>query len=287
MKSPKIPPKSLAKINRPKNPRARDGIYDGDMSTYHHRHLVREPQEILHDLKRLDFDRKDEFLGFWLAREKVFTTPVMIPLVEDYYVAFGGPGLARPKGRGAGGRDVHETFSIVGATGKSRLPAVVVFDIGDLCVKKGEGYESTEFRVVMDMWSKEVWIFYEYCKGNDEGAVEKNPFAMNGVFYQRTGKIFDSAKILNSIRDWNGGLEVETVEKNIKRSAANIGPYIEPALSDYVEHEIKMRKAPLKRELLLPANLSKLLFKSRIQALVDGFAERERARMMGEYQYSN
>jgi hypothetical protein len=218
---------------------------------------ARESEEILKDLRDLDVDNNAEVTK--LAREQLFAPQVMLRLAGDYYVCFGGPGLEREPmklktktKKRIDSRDIHPTLSRIkkpnNPTSPRRLPRVV-FDIGRLSLKtddaarEGSVYEQTDYRVVLDMKSRGIWLFYEYYKLNPDDLVEKIEFSMNKTLRRRVGKEFDSAKVLNSITDWNNDLSVTTVEKIMKESCGEVHAYITPALSINVKKQLRTKSS--------------------------------------------
>lgn len=220
---------------------------------------AREPKEILYDLRNLDFTSNAEVTK--LAREKLFAPQVMLRLTEDYYVCFGGPGLVRAPmkmEKNIHSRDIHPTLSAITKPDNpaGRFLPSVVFDIGRLSLKtddaapEGSTYQPTDYRVVLDIKSGGIWLFYEYYKLDPDDLVEKIEFSMNETMEKRVGKKFVSAKVLSSVKDWNDDLNVTAMETNMKESCNEVHAYIAPALSNYVEEQLK--SSPKRRIISFP-----------------------------------
>lgn len=222
---------------------------------------AREPGEILNDLQKLDFTSDPKVLE--LAREQLFAPRVMLPLARDYateyateyHVCFGGPRLVRgpiDMGENIDSQHIHPTLSTLSRFKKrpsikslfSPLPRVV-FDIGRLYLKthdvanEGPTYQPTNYRVVLDLKSGAIWLFYEYYDFDSDDLVEEIEFLMNEKLQLRVKKSFDSAKILNSVEEWNNSLTVKTIEDNIKKFGFMSHAYIAPAKSNTVGEQLK------------------------------------------------
>ncbi|KAG8525579.1 uncharacterized protein KY384_009223 [Bacidia gigantensis] len=227
---------------------------------------ARAPNEILNDLKALVFT-DDE--GLKLLREQMFTPRVMLPLAGDFYVWFGGPDLARAPlelGDEIDSRDIHPSVSEIKRPTSimswlkpnKRLPREV-FDIGRLYLKThdatngGPAYQSIKYRVVLDMFTEAVWLFYEYHELDPEDdSIIKTDFLQSETLKIGGQKSFDSAMILNSIKDWNEDLTMEVIRENIKESGFMSHVYIAPALSRTVEEHSKSSRQRRTRSLSSP-----------------------------------
>jgi hypothetical protein len=132
---------------------------------------------------------------------------------------------------GKNSRDIHPTLSGIKKpegflrSFVSDVPKVV-FDIGGLFIKShtttpdGDAYQPTYYRVVSDV---------------NTGAIdfkeEKVEFCMNETLKETVNRTFDTAKILDSIKEWRVGLNSTTMERNMRKSGAMARAYLTAALS--------------------------------------------------------
>jgi len=224
---------------------------------------ARAADNILSELRNVHLTSDEDFKS--LSREQLFAPVVMLPLAGDYYVGFGGPRPARePMDFSTGkikidSRDIHPTLSGIKKpkgflrSFVSDVPKVV-FDIGGLFIKShattpdGDAYQPTYYRVVLDVNTGAIWLFYEYYQFDPDFKEEKVEFCMNETLKERVNRTFDTAKILDSIKEWRVGLNSTTVERNMRKSGAMARAYLTAALSANVEEYLK---APIKRRLSL------------------------------------
>ena len=226
----------------------------------------REPKEIVDDLKKLAATDRGKCLK--LAREQMYAPQVMLSLASDFAICFGGPRVVRkPMSLGQeiegkfDSRDIHPTLSSITklkdgkysgrlsslhSVGKhsgrpSSLPSIV-FDIGRLYLRISDGdakdastYEATDYRAVMDVISRAVWLFYEYYEVDEHESPVQVPFQENQLTRTIGIKRFDSAIALQSIEKWDDQLPVEVVKTNIRKSRFMFHACIAPALSCHVE----------------------------------------------------
>ena len=185
----------------------------------------------------------------------------MFNLAGDYYVGFGGHRAARePMDFGTAkikidSRDIHPTLSGIQKPAgflRSLVSDVpkVVFDIGGLFIKSnattsdGDAYQPTYYRVVLDVNTGAIWLFYEYYQLDPDFKEEKVEFCMNETLKERVVRTFDRAKVLDSIKEWRDGLNPTTIERNMRKSGAMAHAYLIVLLSANVEESLK---APIKR----------------------------------------
>ena len=215
---------------------------------------AREPEEVLDDLRALPFTSDPKPRAMELAQEQLFAPQLMLPLVGDYHVCFGGPRLARGPMDMAGKIDSLEVDPVLAGVKKSQcikrrskhIPSVV-FDIGQLYldthnVANDPSRQPTDYRVVLDMKSGAIWLLYEYYKFDLDGREERIKFSMNKTMKAGAEKSFDLAQVLSSVREWTNSLTIETITHNIKKSCCMSHAYITPVLSSFVE--VQLKKSP-------------------------------------------
>lgn len=157
-------------------------------------------------------------------------------------------------------RDIHPTLSriknlegFLRSLVSDRLPKV--FDIGGLFIishattPDRDAYQPTYYRVVLDVNTGAIWLFYEYYQFDPDFQEEKVEFCMNETLEERVDRTFDTAKVLDSIKEWRDDLTPTTMERKTRTSGAMARAYLTAVLSDYVEMNLK---APIKRRLSLP-----------------------------------
>lgn len=230
----------------------------------------RDPKEIINDLKKLVATDHGKCLE--LAREQIYAPQVMLSLAGDFAICFGGPGVIREPislGQKTEGkldsRDIHPTLSSIARrkdgkyfgkhsslhfVGKhsgthSSLPSVVL-DIGRLHLrivshdnaKDAPMYQATDYRAVMDVISRAVWLFYEYYEIDEDESPVKVPFQKNPLT-KTIGKHFDAAIALPSIEKWDDQLSAQVVKANIRKSCFMSHASIAPAVSRHVENQLE------------------------------------------------
>ncbi|KAN0083429.1 hypothetical protein V8E54_002517 [Elaphomyces granulatus] len=180
---------------------------------------ARAADNILSELRNVHLTSDEDFKS--LSREQLFAPVVMLPLAGDYYID---------------SRDIHPTLSGIKKpkgflrSFVSDVPKVV-FDIGGLFIKShattpdGDAYQPTYHRVVLDVNTGAIWLFYEYYQFDPDFKEEKVEFCMNETLKERVNRTFDTAKILDSIKKWRVGLNSTTVERNMRKSGAMARAY--------------------------------------------------------------
>ena len=205
---------------------------------------ARGSKEILKDLKDL-IPTRDKFEALDLAREQLFAPPVMLHLAGEYYVKFGGPELVRgpmDAGDPTDSRDIHLTLSNLTKPANSRfqknqarLPSFV-FDIGRLyLINKSSAYQPTNYRVVLDVVTGEIWLLFEYYQIDLDNPAKKVQYLKENILEMKVQKRFDSAMVLDSIKRWDDSLTVEVMEWNMIKTGVKSGTYMTPATVQSVE----------------------------------------------------
>ena len=221
---------------------------------------ARKAEEILNALRKLDSTSHTEVLE--LAQEQLYAPMVMLPLSRDYYVSFGGPRLGRePMDIGEGKdkidtRNIHRTLSTINQprkpSPKSKDLPTVIFDIGQLSLGTHAGqeftYQPTDYRVVLDMLSRSVWLIYGYYQFDLDDVARKVEFLENKTMKDRFGDNFDSAKLLSSVTEWKHGLEEKTISSNIKESGSMRMGCIAPVLVAEVQRQFLALYTPKSSE---------------------------------------
>lgn len=206
----------------------------------------------------------DEPEGLELVREQLYAPRVWLPLTEDYHVSFGGPIMARGRMEGddkIDSRGIHSTLVNVvkPATTKLKKPMKlpgVVFDIGRLYlsekshgISEGLTHQPTDYRVFLEWTTKAVWLFYEYYRFDSDDSVIKFEYQKNNTLARRIVKEFDSAKILDSVKEWRHGLRTEDIERKVRENGFRSSAYITPAFVKDLNKSSRKKPEPLSSSL--------------------------------------